>query len=162
MENGIPIAKSNGCVSPLLNIHGELEYVGNPVVGVEFGVVAVALGDDIHHHCHDFQAEEGAHEWEEFWLQLVPPEEADDEIEDVSDPVEDFPNKGTLVVLPGYLTIEVVEYNANHENQTGWLRMFGEQPSSYVVHEEPQSSEEVRLVVDYVLEVLCLKLRLKH
>lgn len=64
VEDGIPVAKSDRCVSPLLDIHGELEDVGDPVVGVEFGVIAIALGDDIHHHGHNFQAEEGAHERE--------------------------------------------------------------------------------------------------
>lgn len=107
-------------------MHGELKDVGHPVVGLEFRVVPVAFGNDIRHHCDNFQAQESAHEGKKLWLQLVPPEQNDYVIEDVRDPVEDFSEKSTLVILPGYLTIEVVEYNANHQNQTRRLWVFGE------------------------------------
>lgn len=93
---------------------------------------------------------------------MVPPEQDDHVVEDISDPVEDFPKKSALVVPAGCHPIKIIEYNATHENECCSLRAGGKQPSCHIVKEEPQPSDGIWDVVDDFLEGFSLELSLKH
>lgn len=99
----------------------------------QFRGVAVALGDDISDHNQDLEWEEGKKYKKKLRFYLIPPKEHDRIRRDICDPIKDFSEEGALIIFPCNHSIKVVEYNANHEDDSRCLRRGGEEVHRHIV-----------------------------